>query len=179
MSLLQKCLEKKIKPFLTLRCLAVLFAIFSKSLATLNIIVWMTRVQQKLLWILGSVWKSKENCAAHVGAHCRLADWKSLKSSCFLNIWEVVPSGNAPTETSPFPLGQMDIVSTTGLPCSSDGKESAYDEGDLGSIPGSGRSSGEGNGNPLQYSSLENPKDRGLWQATVHGVPKSWTRMSD
>ena len=42
--------------------------------------------------------------------------------------------------------------------------------GEVGSIPGSGRSPGEGNGNPLQYSCLENPRDRGAWQATVHGV---------
>ena len=46
---------------------------------------------------------------------------------------------------------------------------------DLGSIPGSGRSPGEGNGNPLQYSCLENPMDRGSWWATVHAVAKSWT----
>ena len=51
--------------------------------------------------------------------------------------------------------------------------------GDLGSIPGSGRSPGEGNGNPLQYSCLENPMDGGVWWATVHGVSKSWTRLSD
>ena len=47
--------------------------------------------------------------------------------------------------------------------------------GDLGSIPGSGRSPGEGNGNPFQYSCLENPMDEGVWQATVHGVAKSHT----
>ena len=46
---------------------------------------------------------------------------------------------------------------------------------DTGSIPGLGRSPGEGNGNPLQYSCLENPMDRGAWWATVHGVTKSWT----
>ena len=46
-------------------------------------------------------------------------------------------------------------------------------------IPGSGRSPGEGNGNPLQYSCLENPVDGGSWQATVHGVAKSWTQLSD
>ena len=54
-------------------------------------------------------------------------------------------------------------------------KASACNEGDLGSIPGSGRSPGEGNGNPLQYSCLENHMDGGDWWATVHGVPKSWT----
>ena len=51
--------------------------------------------------------------------------------------------------------------------------------GDIGLIPGSGRSPGEGNGSPLQYSGLENPMDRGAWWATVHGVTKSWTRLSD
>ena len=50
---------------------------------------------------------------------------------------------------------------------------------DLGSIPGLGRSPGEGNGNPLQCSCLENPMDRGAWWATVRGVTKSWTRLSD
>ena len=49
------------------------------------------------------------------------------------------------------------------VPGGSDGKASAYNEGDLGSIPGSGRSPGEGNGNPLQYSCLENPMDGGAW----------------
>ena len=56
---------------------------------------------------------------------------------------------------------------------------SACNAGDLGSIPGSGRSTGEGNGNPLQYSCLENPMDGGAWWATVHGVTKSQTRLSD
>ena len=54
----------------------------------------------------------------------------------------------------------------------SDGKASACNSGDPGSIPGLGRSPGEGNGNPLQYSCLENPVDRGAWQATVHRVTK-------
>ena len=58
-------------------------------------------------------------------------------------------------------------------------KRLAYNVGDLGSIPGSGRSSGEGNGNPHQYSCMENPMDRGAWCATVHGVAKSWTRLSN
>ena len=57
------------------------------------------------------------------------------------------------------------------------GKEIACSAGDPGSIPGSGRCPGEGNGNPLQYSCLENPTDRGAWRATVHGVTKSWPRL--
>ena len=55
---------------------------------------------------------------------------------------------------------------------------SARNAGDLGSIPGSGRSPGEGNGNPFQYSCLENPMDGGVWWATVHGVAKSWIPLS-
>ena len=65
------------------------------------------------------------------------------------------------------------------FPGGSEGKVSACSAEDLGSIPGSGRSPGEGNGNPLQYSCLENPMDGGVWQATVHGVIKSQTRLSD
>ena len=56
---------------------------------------------------------------------------------------------------------------------------SAYNAGDPGSFPGSGRSPGEGNGNPLQYSCLENAMDRGAWWAIIHGFAKSRTRLSD
>ena len=62
-----------------------------------------------------------------------------------------------------------------GLPGGSDDKESSCNAGDLGLIPGLGRSSGEGNGNPLQCSCGENPTDRGAWRATVHRVKKSQT----
>ena len=72
----------------------------------------------------------------------------------------------------------MEEILRLGFPGDSDGKESACNAGDLGSIPGSGRSPGEGNGYPLQYSCLENPMDRVAWQATVHGVTKSQTRLS-
>ena len=64
------------------------------------------------------------------------------------------------------------------FPDGSEGKDSAYNAGDPGSIPGSGSSPGEGNGNPLQYSCLENPMGRGAWWATVHGVAKSQTKLS-
>ena len=67
----------------------------------------------------------------------------------------------------------------TGFPDGLDGEESTCNAEDQGSISGSGRSSGEGNGNPLQYSCLENSKDREAWQATVHGLIKSWTRLND
>ena len=61
----------------------------------------------------------------------------------------------------------------------SEGKASVFNAGDLGSIPGQGRFPGEGNGNPLQYSCLENPMDGEAWWATVHGVTKSQTQLSD
>ena len=63
------------------------------------------------------------------------------------------------------------------FPGGSDCKESASNAGDLGSIPGSGTSAGDGN--PLQYSCLENPMDRGAWQAIVYGIAKSQTQMSN
>ena len=88
--------------------------------------------------------------------------------------------GRSPGEEKGYPLqysgleNSMDCmvhgVPKGGFPHSSVGKESACSTGDLGSTPGLGRSPGEGNGNPLQYSCLENPMDRGAWQAIVHGV---------
>ena len=68
-----------------------------------------------------------------------------------------------------------------GFPGSAEGKNpsaNAGDARDVGLIPGSGRSPGGGNDNPLQYSCLENPMDRGVWQATVHRVTKSWTQLN-
>ena len=75
--------------------------------------------------------------------------------------------------------GSPAICNNLDFPGGSDGKVSACNAGDPGSIPGLGRSPGEGNGNPLQYSCLENPMDRGAWWAAVHGVMKSQTRLSD
>ena len=66
-----------------------------------------------------------------------------------------------------------------GLPWWLSGKESTCNAGDMGMIPGSGRSPAEGNGYSLQYSCLANPTDRGARQATVHGVAKSWARLSN
>ena len=72
-----------------------------------------------------------------------------------------------------------DIMRVKGFCCHLVHKESACSEGDPGSIPGLGRSPGEGNGNPLQYSCLENPMNRGAWWAAVHGVTKSRAQLSD
>ena len=66
-----------------------------------------------------------------------------------------------------------------GFPGGSDRKETACNVGDLSLVPGLGRNPGEGHGNPLQYSCLENLMNGGGWQATVHGVSKSWTQQSD
>ena len=66
-----------------------------------------------------------------------------------------------------------------GFPGGSDGKESACNAGDPGSVLGLGRSPGEGNGNPLQFSCLENPMDGGAWWATVHRVAEGRTQLSD
>ena len=75
--------------------------------------------------------------------------------------------------------GRMDFLKydiyIKGFPGGSDGKESSCNVGDLGSIPGSGRSVGEGNGNSLQYSCLENSMDRRAWRATDHGIAESHT----
>ena len=71
------------------------------------------------------------------------------------------------------------IIQLMGFPGSSDGIESACNAGDLGSIPGLGRSPREENGNLLWYSCLENSMDWGDWKATVHGVTKSWTWLSN
>ena len=71
------------------------------------------------------------------------------------------------------------LLYSWGFPGGSDGKESACKVGDLGLILGLGRSAGEENGYPLQNSCLENSMDGGAWRATVHGVEKSWTRLSD
>ena len=85
-------------------------------------------------------------------------------------------------EKQVFSLTEQIVNIYSGLgsfPGGSEVKASASNAGDLGSIPGSGRSPGEGNGNPLQYSCLENPMDGGAWWATVHVVAKSRTRLSD
>ena len=75
-------------------------------------------------------------------------------------------------------LNWTELMFLIGFPGDSDSKESACSAGDPGSIPGSGRSCEEGNGNLLQYSYLENPMDRGAWRAAVHWIAKSQTRLS-
>ena len=87
--------------------------------------------------------------------------------------WSAAIHGVAKSQTQLSHWTELSVY--IDLSCSSDGKESAYNAGDLSSIPGLRRSSGEGHGNPLQYSCLENPMERGAWWATVHGVSESDT----
>ena len=77
------------------------------------------------------------------------------------------------------PLKLIAITLFLGIPGGSDGKESAFSVGDPESIPESGRSPAEGNGNPLQYTCLENPMDGEAWPVKVHGVAKTQTQLSD
>ena len=82
-------------------------------------------------------------------------------------------------QKDPLEKGLPSCSSIHGFPRGSDSKESACSVGDLGSTPGLERSPGDGNGYQLQYSCLENPMGRGACWATVHGVTKSWTQLSD
>ena len=107
----------------------------------------------------------------------------------------VLGSGRGPLQLKfGFLLGVLSVISLASpeaqlqksqaiggfdFPGGSEVKTSACNAGDLGSIPGLGRSPGEGNGNPLQYSCLENPIDGGVWWSVVHGVVTSRTRLSD
>ena len=97
-----------------------------------------------------------------------------LKPRC----WAGIQKPRAPASSQSFSVVEHTggfMWSLRGFLGGSDGKESACNAGDPGLVPRSGRSPGVGNGNPLQYSCLENPMDRGARQATVHGITKSWT----
>ena len=103
--------------------------------------------------------------------------WLLLLDECYCHLILVLTIWWCPlVESSIGLLGKGVCYNQRG---GSEVKASACNTGDLGLIPGSGRSSGEGNGNPLQYSCLENPMGGGAWCATVHGVAKSWTWLSD
>ena len=99
------------------------------------------------------------------------------KSKCLLISWLQSPSA----VILPLLYCKTYIHKCNYMGFSSDSvvKNSPGNAGDAGSIPGLARFPGEGNGNPLQYSCLEKPMDRGAWQATVHGITKSWTQLSD
>ena len=110
---------------------------------------------------------------------------KSTGVSCHCLLQETFPTqrsnlGLPHCRQMLYPLShQRSPKKATSFPCSSVSKESACSAGDLGSISGLGRSPGEGNGNPLQYTYLENLLDRGVWWAAVQGFEKSQTRLSN
>ena len=116
-------------------------------------------------------------------ACCSPWGYKELDTTEQLNN-NIVPGGfpgSSAGSPGPSPL-RRDRLQTPvflGFLGGSDGKESTSNSGDLGLIPGLGRSPGEGNGNSLQYSCLENPMDRGAWRATVHGVTESQTQLGN
>ena len=101
--------------------------------------------------------------------------------------WQVTVHGVTESQTGlsdyyycyPLPITRWLCVIFLDFPGGSDGKKSACNSGDPGSIPGLGRSLGKGNGNPPQYSCLENSMDRGVWLVKVHGFAKSQTQMND
>ena len=102
-----------------------------------------------------------------------LQNQEEVYSNSFPLTWKAIGQGEACSDLFTWALM---------VPGGSDGKDSSYNAGDrreAGSIPGSGRSPGERIDSPLQYSCLENSMDRGAWWATVHGVTKSWTQLSN
>ena len=107
--------------------------------------------------------------------------WSVKQSTCFLEFYCFFydPADVANLISGYSAFLKSSLYTWRGFPDGSDGKESACSTGDLHSIPGLGRSSGEGNGNPFQHSCLENPMDRGSWWATVHGVAKSQTWLTN
>ena len=107
-----------------------------------------------------------------------LSDAAKLSKGSFQARWCFTVGGGRAETPRRLPPAQFSLARWYLSPGGSDGKASTCNVGDLGSIPGLGRSSGEGNGNPLQYSYLENLMD-GAWQAIVHGVTMSQTRLSD
>ena len=103
---------------------------------------------------------------------CVTWSWQITHSATYNHLLSIITSSYK-AHSKMFNVGKV------GFPDGSDGKECACNAGHPGLIPGSGRSRGEGTGNPLQYSCLENFMDRGAWWATVHGVTKSWTWLTN
>ena len=121
---------------------------------------------EKAQWRAGSRKNTKEMIKKQMGSQCHILPI----SAC----WDQERSGNQMRETPPAPISQ----GAKKLPGWLSRKEPSCNAGNLGSIPGSERSPGERNANPLQYYCLENPMDRGTSRATVHGVSKTQIRLS-
>ena len=131
------------------------------------------------LWFWFPWWLERLNILSYVCWPFVCLLWRNVFSShllLFSCVWLFATPWTAAHQASlPF----TNSWSLLKLMSSSSGKNSTCNAGDRSSIPGSGRSAGEGKGYPLQYSSLENSLDWGAWQVTVHGVTKSWTWLSD
>ena len=133
-------------------------------------------MQQQLLYdvVLVSAVQRSESATC---IHTSLPSWGSLPP----HPHSTPPGHHRAPSSAPGAVPQIPasyLFYTWASPVNSGGKESACNAGDRGSIPVLGRSPGGAHGNPLQYSCLENPMNRGAWWATVHGVAKSWTRLS-
>ena len=115
-------------------------------------------------------------CEGFFGISCLILTFLHFGILCILSFFPVTRSS---VSRVLFPKQLCSTTESLGFPDDSDGKETACSAGDPGSIPGSGRSPGEGNGNPLLYSCLENPLERGAWLATVQVVAKSQIRLSN
>ena len=125
----------------------------------------------KFRTVLVCIWRQVRQC-------CREGNGNPLQYSCLEYLvdrgaWWATVHGVAQSQTLLKPLSSSSSKIIKRLPRWLSGKESACSAGDVGLIPGSGRSPREGDGNPLQHSCLENPMDKGAWRATVHGVTKS------
>ena len=130
-----------------------------------------------MMWV--SLWDRLGEWWLHTSARVfqSLYSWGSLLPFGQWILCLTIDSGLG-TGEDVMTLGALSCILLLTHPCClSDSKESACNAGDLGLIPEWGRSSVEGNGNPLQYSFLENSMDRGAWLATVHGVVKSQTTI--
>ena len=122
------------------------------------------------IYLQGKMWNL--GCLYELNKHLKQALWIILNNIPFWHNLGIY------IDFSMWVLKAPDYVLPSlfpGLPWWLSDKESACSAGDVGSIPGLGRSPGEGNGNPLQFSCLGNPMDRGDWWATVHGVEKNQT----
>ena len=122
---------------------------------------WKWLTGGRVLWVFKDM-QITSNSIANGQNTCETADTVKLTDVCFLSLTTALPV------TSEVRINPTPVRMVKNLPA-----------GDLGSIPGLGRSPGGGNGNPLQYSCLENFMDREAWWATVFGVARSWTHLSD
>ena len=122
---------------------------------------------------------SSSGSSVHWILQARVLEWDAIAfSDIHTTKFKIITNKDLPYSTGNY-LIFFNNLNGMGFPGGSDGKESAWSAGDPGLILGSGRSLGGGHGHPLQYSCLENPMDRGAWWATLHGVAKSRTRLSN